>query len=352
LLRTPRRRRCAGLIVAASLTVAALPAAASAATVTGGHLDWSQTAVYDLGAPSTQDHTWLGYVTGPGPALAAGTATPIAPATGPTVTTASTRGDAYTTAFPATAGTYDQNTGSGAIELDGGLSYASSAHGFTITVEHPEVVLDGDSGRIFASGQGGGDTPSYDRSQPLFDLDLSNATLTLKPDGSRVLSDIVPSLAVTSHAFPSNYLAGAGPDRTPNTFGSFDLTLRLAAGDAEAGLAGPAGPAGDPGPAGPPGPVGPAAAPGLAGIPGARGPEGKTTTIRSVVAVLAKAPFRGNGTRKVTVRNAKGKLVAGGTVRGRTLKVTLAKNVKSLAGKVTLKLTASPKSTATVRIPS
>ena len=54
----------------------------------------------------------------------------------------------------------------------------------------------------------------------------------------------------------------------------------------------------------------------------------------------------------MSVRSATGKVLATGTVRRRTLKVTLSKNTKSLAGKVRLRLTGSPKSTATVRIPS
>lgn len=339
---TTRLRRSARLIAAIAVAAAVAPAAASAATVASGHLDWTQTNVYDLGGPQPQ-RTWLGYVTGnAGTGQAGGSATPTAPATGPTVTTASARGasENYTTVFPSTAGTYDANTGVGTIELDGGLSYTSPVHMFTIVVNQPQIVLNGNSGQIFASGAGAGATPTYDRAQPLFDLDLSDATVTLKADGSRILSGIVPSIATANLAFPgANYGAGAGPERDPNTFGSFALTLRLAPGDADAGPTGPAGPAGVAGAAGPAGPA------------GRPGPAGPAATIRSLKAILAKAPFKGQATRKVTVLNSKGKTVATGTIKGRVLKVTLAKTIKSLSGTVKLKLSGS-QSTTTIRIPS
>jgi hypothetical protein len=327
LSRTTRSARLlAALVVAAA---AAVPASATAATVTAGHLDWTQTAVYNSGTPQ---RTWLGYVTGdPMTGLAGGSATPTAPATGPTVDTTSPRGttSTYTTVFPTTSGTYDPNTGVGTIEVDGGLTYTSPVHMFTITVTKPQIVLNGLSGQLFASGAGGGDTPTYDRSKPLFNLDLTNATVTLKADGSRVLSGIVPSIATSKWAFPSPYLAGAGPDRDPNTFGSFSLAIAINPVDV----------------------TGPAGAAGPAGANGLNGLNGATATIRSVKAILAKAPFRGTTTRKVSVLNAKGKTLATGTVKGRVLKVTLAKAVTSLSGTVRLKVTGS-KSTATVKIPS
>ena len=333
---TTRLRRSARLIAAIAVASAMAPAAASAATVASGHLDWTQTAVYNSGTPQ---RTWLGYVTGdPMVGQAGGSATPTAPATGPTVTTASPRGvsETYTTVFPATDGTYDANTGTGTVELEGGLSFTSPVHMFTITVDQPEIVLDGNSGQLFASGTGGGDTPTYDDTKPLFDLDLSDATVTLKADGSRVISGIVPSIATANWAFPSNYPAGAGPDRDPNTFGSFDLTLRLAPGDAGRR---------------PVLPVPRACRPRRPRRNPGRRLAGPAATIRSLKAILAKAPFKGKATRKVTVLNSKGKTLATGTIKGRVLKVTLAKTIKSLSGTVKLKLPNS-QSTTTIRIPS
>jgi hypothetical protein len=356
LSRTIRPRRVAGLFAtAAVVAVAAAPSGASAATVATGHLDWTQFNTYVGGT----ERTWLGYVTGPGPALAAGAATPVAPATGPTVDTSSARGatEDYTTVFPATSGTYDPDTNTGDIELGGALGFVSAAHGFTISIENPEVVLNGTTGQVFASGQAGGASPTFDRSQPLFNLDLSAATLTIAIDGTRTITGIVPSLATVNTAFPGNYAAGAGPDRSPNTFGAFALTLRVApssgggGADGNDGADGAAGVAGPAGPAGPAGVIGPVGLTGAAGPAGPLGPQGKPATIRSLVAVLAKAPYKGTATRKVSVLDAKGKVVATGTIRGRTLKVTLKSGVTSLARTVKLKVTGS-QSTVSIRIPS
>ncbi len=53
----------------------------------------------------------------------------------------------------------------------------------------------------------------------------------------------------------------------------------------------------------------------------------------------------------MSVLNSKGKTIATGTVKGRVLKVTLAKNITSLSGTVKVKVTTSH-ATATIRIPS
>ena len=70
--------------------------------------------------------------------------------------------------------------------------------------------------------------------------------MTLRPDGTRILDGIVPSIATADYVFPG-YAKGAGPDRTPNTFGGFALRLGLAP-DTASGSQGPAGPARPPGP--------------------------------------------------------------------------------------------------------
>lgn len=336
---TPRLLALAALATGA----AALPAAAQAATVTSGHLDWTQTAIY-AGSDPLVDHTWLGYVTGPPFAQANGTVSPIAPATGDTVSPPPTspRGENYTQSLPAASGTYDPTDGTGSIELDGGVDFAGTGHGFDITVEKPLIELEGLTGKLYASGKGSTDSGTYDRSAPLFDLDLSQAEVTLKADGSRQISGIAPSVATAETAFPNNYAVGAGPDRSPNTFGSFSLTLKTATDDAAAGPAGPTGPAGVAGP------VGPA---GANGKDGTNGKNGTSVTIRSVKAVLAKAPFKGSATRKVTVYSTKNKKLAAGTLKGRVLNVTLASKVTSLSGKVKVKVNGA-KSTTTVSIPS
>jgi hypothetical protein len=53
----------------------------------------------------------------------------------------------------------------------------------------------------------------------------------------------------------------------------------------------------------------------------------------------------------VTVRSAQNRTLATGTLKGRVLKVQLARGVTKLAGKVKIRITGT-KSTATVRIPS
>lgn len=332
-------------VAALAAGTVALPAAARAATVTSGHLDWTQTAIY-TGSDPAVDHTWLGYVTGPPFAQANGTVSPIAPATGDTVSPppASPRGADYTQSLPATSGTYDATDGTGAIELDGGVDFAGTGHGFDITVEKPLIVLDGLEGKLYASGKGSAASGTYDRSAPLFDLDLSRATVTLKADGSRLISGIAPSIATADTAFPGgSYAVGAGPDRTPNTFGSFALTVKTDGGDA-----GPAGPAGVAGTTGATGPAGPA---GKDGTNGKDGRPGATVTIRAIKAVLAKAPYKGSATRKVIIYSTKNQRLAAGTLKGRVLKVTLAAKVTGLSGTVKVKVTGAA-SSKTVRIPS
>ena len=324
-------RRLAIALIATG--AAALPSAAQAGTVKSATLDWTETAIY-TGADPLLDHTWLGYVTGPPFAQANGTVSPIAPATGDTVTPSSTRGDDFTQSFPLTSGTYDATEGTGTIQLDGGVDFAGTGHGFDITVTKPKLVLDGLSGKLYAEGKRSGTPATYDATQPLFNLDLSGAEVKIKADGSRVIGPIVPALATAETAFPSNYAVGAGPDRTPNTFGSFSLTVKTNGGDQGA--------KGDTGAAG---------ANGKDGVNGKDGKDGASATIRSVKAVLATAPYTGSTTRKVTVYSIKNKKLATGTLKGRVLKVTLADKVTSLSGKVKVKVSGA-KSSKTVSIPS
>lgn len=92
-------------------------------------------------------------------------------------------------------------------------------------MEDSRFVIAGTTGRLYASGQGqtsAGARP-YDRSSPVFDLDLTNATLSVGADGSWTV--IGPSLATGDYVFGPSYSADAGPERTPNTFGSFGFQL-------------------------------------------------------------------------------------------------------------------------------
>ena len=111
----------------------------------------------------------------------------------------------------------------------------------------------------------------------------------------------MPSIATADYVFPG-YAQGAGPERTPDTFGAMTLRLGLAP-DTGPGTQGPAGADGATGPAGAAGPAGPP------GPPGARGPAGK----RVQIATLARAPFKGRATRRGRLTTRKGKLVARAT---------------------------------------
>jgi hypothetical protein len=195
-------------------------------------LTWTQTNVFDSGSAPNTNRTFLGYTTGP--VMANGTAGPEGTATGDTVTPDSTRGpDArYAVRFPATSSTFSAVARTGEVRLGGVFVFNGTGHRFRITVENPRVVFDGDdTATLFASGSGAGSTgtPTYDDSQPLFGLDLSTATTTVDPGGTVTIAGMVPSLSVADRTFPANYGAGSGPNRTPNTFGSFSLTVPSAA---------------------------------------------------------------------------------------------------------------------------
>lgn len=367
-------------VLALALTMAATgmgATSASAATVESGSLDWTlantfmvsgmfnpASPAYNPTAPdtgglsaydATRNRTWLGHVTSNAFTTAQsanGTVAPLAPATGPTVNAASARGPMAlnTFQFSGASGSYDEETGVGTIALTGGIEATSPAdrQNFRITLVDPVLKLDGNSGKLYAHGVTGteGGT-SYDDSCvtvtasvpstceaphacattpddcPVMNLDLSQATVTRKADGTRVIGPIAPAIARAD--WMGGYAVGAGPDRTPNTFGSFSIALDLEAASLPTGPVGPAGVAG------PIGPVGPA------GAAGAAGAEGKTIVSHTVIAYLAKAPF-GKGSRKVRVLK-KGKLVASGTVKGKTVRVKLVESAgKRLKGKYVLRV--------------
>lgn len=220
LLRRARMSRLALSATAATVALAVAAPAAPGATgdVADGQLDWSSANVYVSGGA----RTWLGYVT----TLANGTATASGDATGTQVTPASPKGDTVlnTFQFPLTGGTYDSAKHVGTINASGTVTFASQQYGFAISIANPVLKLNGTTGTLSASGQG--PTAPYTADQPLFNLDLANATFSETGVGTQTIEGIVPSLATVGTAFPQNYQVGAGPDRTPNTFGSFSLTVQ------------------------------------------------------------------------------------------------------------------------------
>jgi hypothetical protein len=365
-------RRASWLLPLALLAFVALPSTALAAV----SLDWTTANVFNSAAPTNTERTWLGHVTNPAPGSGANGLVTVddgALLTDPDgiedldgVSGTSPRGldELFTFSYPASDGLINLQERSGTMEFDGTVSFVSVPHGFTITVENPRIVLDGDGGgQLFATGSKGTTVggATYDDSAPVWDLDLSLATTNVYADGTQTLSCIVPSIATAEHVFPANYPAGAGPNRTPNTFGGFEIRVspgdtatpapRPAGGCASApdepipgpqGPIGPTGPKGDTGTAGPTGPKGDTGAKGDRGPRGKRGPRGLRGKVKRVVKQtqvirLAEAPY---GKQAVAVRvKRNGKVVATGTVRGRTLRVKTRKGrgFNRLDGSYTLK---------------
>jgi hypothetical protein len=367
------RRRATRAVAATAVGVAALAIAASSASA-AVTLDWTVENAFATGcSASGLNCTWLGHVTNPTPfsgARGSASADEGASLTGPDGagvalidgTSPRGAGEDYAFSYPAAAGSLTSGASAaewaGTMEFDGRVSFVSppTAHGFTITVENPRVVLNGDgTGFLYATGVNtpgapGSDPVPYTDGAAIWELDLDGGASALPPvtdpypaaqwqinaDGSQTLSGIVPKIETPNHVFPANYVADAGPNRAPNIFGSFSIRI--------APNTGPQGPAGSNGDAGSTGPAGPAGPSGPAGKPGAT-----ITVVRQVhVAYLAKAPF-GKGKHKVRVLK-KGRLVGRGTVRGKTVRVKLAKGAgKRLKGKYVLRVVGG-KGQAVVRL--
>jgi len=309
-------------LAAAALLATAPAAAASDFTVTGGKLDWTIANNYVPGDPA---RTWLGYATNTQPPGAAnGNVVATAPAaiTGPggavvpTVDTASARGadQLYTFGYPVASGSYTDK-GVGSIELRGTLTF--TVHTLPITLVDPLITLDGLTGTLKASGSTAsmnGQTSAYDRSKTQFTLDLSNATVVLRPNGARTINGIVPVSTAES------VLSGFPPPS--RRFGTMSLTLGLddVPVGTQIGAAGRDGAAGATGPA------------------GRDGRDGRDADLR--VIRLARAPFATG--REVHVRlidRTTGKTVARGTVQRRTLRLGVLTGT-TLKGTYLLKRTA------------
>ena len=210
------------LLAAAIVTT---PAHAKSAKVKKATLSWSQTNLYVSGAQLPVQKTYLGYVVSP-TLSPGGTFTPLAGAKGPTVNNASAAGptSVYTTAFTAKKGKFDAKKVKGSISFKGIVEFKNSL--FTTTVENPKIVLKGKTGQLFASGKSSSTAAPTYSNKPLLNLDLKTAKISKKKT-KLTIKGIVPSIATADLAFPANYIVGAGPDRTPNTFGSFSFTVSL-----------------------------------------------------------------------------------------------------------------------------
>lgn len=217
------------LIVLVLLVAGALASPAAASPVNVGQLDWSTVNRYDPTLGSTQ-RTYVGFVADAraNPGAANGTVFPDGPATGPTVDASTPLDTAVTHVFPgkAAGSSYDPATRSGTLEYDGTLHFKSTKFDFDITVDDPQVVLTGSTGKLYASGVDGSKA-AYGRGTSVFDLDLTGATYE-QTDNVVTISGIAPSVTQGGAVFQGNYATGAGPDRNPNTFGTFTMKAELA----------------------------------------------------------------------------------------------------------------------------
>ncbi len=327
------RQRLALSAVVALVSFAGLSVSASAAPVS---LTWSQYKVYDSPyVVANTCRTWLGYVAraGVGPQYANGSA--YGPdGNGGTLTVDGTNpfdcNTAYDWKFEATSGSMNTATQAGSFTFAGTYTFDSpappSGHGFHIEITNPKIVLAGDgTGEIRASGINNADAAYTTYSDvKIFDLSLTGAVCTVNWNGTTTLSNIAPSVAAANF-FTSAYAIGSGPNRAPNTFGTFSLenfpcASKGTKGDTgatgETGGTGATGPAGgtgadgakgDKGDPGEPGPVGPA------------GPAGKDASTKTFV--IKKSVFKTN--KRVIAKVTRNKKFVGyAVVTGKRVKVT------------------------------
>ncbi|HMJ02418.1 MAG TPA: HtaA domain-containing protein [Conexibacter sp.] len=319
MLRSPGRRLRVPALAALALGLLAGPASAS--TVVGGGFDWTMANYYVAPQNDTLgQRTWLGFVTatvsggGPpsaGSATASGGAT-IADRTGASVSEVNTSSpvsvdDSYTFSIPATGGTYDEYTGIGSVQLGGTLSFAVlPGLGFLPrTIVNPTLTLDGTSATLVSSGQV--DRATYGP-ETIFTFNLTSSLVTLKADGSRVISAIARTSHNATFFGTRSYFPGRGTE-------SFALRLKIKP-DEIRGPQGPAGPEGKP---------------------------GKTVVLQT--SVLRRAPFPDGGKRhEIELQTTKGRTLVGrGAVRARTIRVRLAEgHTTRLRGVYLLKVGEQP----------
>ncbi|MDA0172829.1 hypothetical protein OJ998_27250 [Solirubrobacter taibaiensis] len=308
----------------------AVPATASAAdyTVTGGRLDWTMANQFE--STSDNSRTWLGYAIRAGgqgvpngriestaPATLTNPVGTIIPGLNAAATPAPVKGlnERYKLSYPANAtGSTLSTTSAGklsaTVELAGGFTFAiHEASGFKPgTIVDPVVTIDGATGTLRGSGTKiGPAVTAYDRADVQFNLDLSDAVVTRRPDGSHAITNIVPINTAAS------VLSGFPPPA--RLYGTMALTI--AADEVIAAT---------PLPAGTPGPAGPA------------GPAGKDATFK--VIRLAKAAFATKAEVHVRlIDRATKKVIARGTVEKKTLRLSVPSGT-TLKGTYTLQRTA------------
>ncbi|MBE2317222.1 hypothetical protein DVA67_014670 [Solirubrobacter sp. CPCC 204708] len=337
-------RRLAGPALAGALLTAAAPASAADFTVTGGRLDWTMANQFDSTTDNTR--TWLGYATqttGGFPPNGRIEATAPATLTNPvgasipglngTATPTPARGvnERYKLTYPASAtgSTFSTTSGgklSATVELTGKFTFIiHEGRNFKPgTIVDPVITIDGATGTLRSSGTKiAPAVTSYDRNDVQFNLDLSDATVSKRPDGSHAITNIVPVSTAQS------ILSGFGANS--RLYGTMALTVAAdeiltAAAPAKDGATGPAGPAGP------------------------AGKDGRDAELR--VIRLSRAAFATKAEVHVRLIDpATKKTVARGTVERRTLRLSVLQGTTLKGGTYTLQRTAKKatgKRTATI----
>lgn len=327
-------RRQLRVVLTATVAAAFLVVGVSSANAAVS-LKWNITnATYASGCTGNATCSWLSYLLRPGPAGPAGIAEPIAPATGPSLTSSDPKGpnEVRTWVFPSTAGSINTRTFNGEFSFDGGLTLNGPGHGITQSIEQPRFVFNGDgTGQVFAHGERAENTgpAQFDDTSPIFTIDYSNAVCTLNWDGTETFGPIQPSIATSAgYAYPALFPVGTGPGNV-NVIGEFDLTGVVCSGRNGAdGATGATGADGAKGDTGAQGPVGPA---------------GKDATVKTIK--LKKAIF---GSKRVVAKiTKKGKTVGYAEVKGKKAKLTY---VGKLKGTYTLKTVTGKSRKATIKI--
>lgn len=266
--RTPRRKARAATMLAAALMATGVAASSASAAVT---LEWTQENAFASGCSgSGLNCTWLGHVTNPavgpgarGMATASEGATLVGPDGSPVAqvdgTSARGAGEDFKFGYPAASGSLTIGATAagweGELEFDGRVSFVAppppAGHGFTITVDEPRVVLNGDgTGLLYATGvhtlEPGSEPVAYDDSAAIWELDLDGgvpaggpitdayppAQWRLHADGTQSLSGIVPMIETAGHVFPATYAVGSGPNRPRISTGASRSRSRRPPGEA------------------------------------------------------------------------------------------------------------------------
>ena len=129
---------------------------------------------------------------------------------GTTVGPADAQGTPVSWNFPVSGGAYDPATRVGTVASIGRLQGVSTniapniGFDYTLSIENPVVVFDGTStARLYANGTKStgtlGGQVSYDRSAPLFTLNLATATQTQNADGTITIATTNVVLAGASY---------------------------------------------------------------------------------------------------------------------------------------------------------